>query len=59
MEIESLITNLQSSNQREVFMTESIDIQALNDKARAMRLEVLDVTTKVASGHVSSSYSAV
>jgi len=40
-------------------MTGSIDIQALNDKARAMRLEVLDITTKVASGHVSSSYSAV
>jgi transketolase len=40
-------------------MTGSIDIQALNNKARAMRLEVLDVTTKVASGHVSSSYSAV
>ena len=36
-----------------------IDVEQLNEKARAMRLEVLDVTTKVASGHVSSSYSSV
>jgi transketolase len=57
LEIESLTTNLPTKER--FFMTESIDIQALNDKARAMRLEVLDVTTKVASGHVSSSYSAV
>lgn len=39
-----------------IFIT---DPQALKEKARQLRLEVLDVTTKVASGHVSSSYSAV
>jgi transketolase len=35
------------------------DPHALQEKARQLRLEVLEVTTKVASGHVSSSYSAV
>jgi transketolase len=35
------------------------DMQALKDLARDLRLEVLDVTTQVASGHVSSSYSCV
>ena len=35
------------------------DPLALQKKAREFRLEVLDVTTKVGSGHVSSSYSAV
>jgi transketolase len=35
------------------------DPQALKEKARELRLEVLEVTTKVGSGHVSSSYSAV
>ena len=35
------------------------DPQALKEKARQLRLEVLDVTTKVGSGHVSSSYSSV
>lgn len=40
-------------------MTQTQDLQALKQKARELRLEVLDVTTKVASGHVSSSYSSV
>jgi len=35
------------------------DPQALKEKARQLRLEVLDVTTRVGSGHVSSSYSSV
>ena len=35
------------------------DPQALQEKARQLRLEVLEVTTNVASGHVSSSYSSV
>ena len=35
------------------------DPQALREKARELRLEVLEVTTKVGSGHVSSSYSSV
>jgi transketolase len=40
-------------------MSQILDVQALNDLARDLRLEVLDVTTRVASGHVSSSYSSV
>ncbi len=40
-------------------MSQALDLQALNEKARELRLEVLNVTTKVASGHVSSSYSSV
>ena len=40
-------------------MTQTPDLQALKDKAKELRLEVLDVTTQVASGHVSSSYSSV
>ena len=40
-------------------MTQTRDLQALKEKARELRLEVLDATTKVASGHVSSSYSSV
>ena len=40
-------------------MTQTQDLGALNKKAQELRLEVLDVTTKVASGHVSSSYSSV
>jgi len=40
-------------------MSQSLDLKALNEKARELRLEVLDITTKVASGHVSSSYSSV
>jgi transketolase len=35
------------------------DLQPLKEKARELRLEVLDITTSVASGHVSSSYSCV
>lgn len=34
-------------------------IQELSDLARELRLDVLDMTTKVGSGHVSSSYSCV
>jgi transketolase len=40
-------------------MPQERDLQVLNQKARELRLEVLDVTTNVASGHVSSSYSSV
>lgn len=40
-------------------MSQTLDLKTLNEKARELRLEVLDVTTKVASGHVSSSYSSV
>ena len=40
-------------------MTQTQDLQTLKEKARELRLEVLDITTKVASGHVSSSYSSV
>jgi len=36
-----------------------MDLTALKEKARALRLDVLDMTTKVSSGHVSSSYSCV
>jgi transketolase len=35
------------------------DLQALTEKATELRLEVLDMTTHAASGHVSSSYSCV
>jgi len=40
-------------------MVQTLDLQALKEEARSLRLEVLDMTTNVASGHVSSSYSAV
>ena len=40
-------------------MAGSRDLQALKEVARSLRLDVLDMTTKVASGHVSSSYSSV
>ena len=40
-------------------MSQILDVQALKDLARDLRIEVLDVTTEVASGHVSSSYSSV
>jgi transketolase len=40
-------------------MSQVLDVQVLNDLARDLRLEVLDITTQVASGHVSSSYSSV
>jgi transketolase len=40
-------------------MAKSRDLQALKEVARSLRLDVLEMTTKVASGHVSSSYSSV
>jgi len=40
-------------------MTIKVDIQTLKDKARSLRLDVLEATTHVQSGHVSSSYSSV
>jgi len=36
-----------------------MDIQRLKDKARSLRLDVLDMTTHARSGHPSSSFSAV
>jgi len=42
-----------------MYMSQTLNLKTLNEKARELRLEVLDVTTKVASGHVSSSYSSV
>jgi transketolase len=39
--------------------TLSLDIQALQETARSLRLDVLDMTTGAASGHPSSSFSAV
>jgi transketolase len=39
--------------------TQTLDIQALEEKARSLRLTVLDMTTKAGSGHPSSSFSAV
>ncbi|HUW10052.1 MAG TPA: transketolase, partial [Anaerolineae bacterium] len=40
-------------------MTKQPDLQALKELARDLRLDVLEMTTRVASGHVSSSYSCV
>lgn len=40
-------------------MSQTPDIHSLKEMARDLRLEVLDITTRVASGHVSSSYSCV
>jgi transketolase len=37
----------------------SVDLASLRELARNLRLDVLEMTTRVASGHVSSSYSAV
>ena len=37
----------------------SLDLVALRELARDLRLDILEMTTRVASGHVSSSYSAV
>jgi transketolase len=37
----------------------SVDLAALRELARDLRMDVLEMTTRVASGHVSSSYSAV
>ncbi len=39
--------------------TRTLDLQALEEKAQSLRLTVLDMTTKAASGHPSSSFSAV
>jgi transketolase len=38
--------------------TQPIDIQALREKARGFRLDILEMTTKAGSGHPSSSWSA-
>jgi transketolase len=37
----------------------SPDLKALNEKARSLRLDILDMTTRAASGHPSSSFSSV
>jgi len=39
--------------------TQTMDLQALTEKAQSLRLTVLDMTTKAGSGHPSSSFSAV
>ncbi len=39
--------------------TQAMDLQALREKARSLRLDILDMTTRAASGHPSSSFSAV
>jgi transketolase len=36
-----------------------VDLQALKEKARSLRLDVLDITTHAGSGHPSSSFSSV
>jgi len=38
---------------------EAIDLNLLRDKARQLRLDILEMTTKAGSGHPSSSFSAV
>ena len=38
---------------------QTVDLQALREKACSLRLDVLDMTTRVASGHPSSSFSSV
>ena len=40
-------------------MPEILDTPALKERARQLRLDILEMTTKAGSGHVSSSYSAV
>jgi len=40
-------------------MSQSPDYQALKEKARSLRLDVLDMTTHAGSGHPSSSFSSV
>jgi len=37
----------------------NVDLEALKELARCLRLDILEMTTRVASGHVSSSYSSV
>jgi transketolase len=40
-------------------MSQTLDLQALKEKARSLRLDVLDMTTHAGSGHPSSSFSSV
>jgi transketolase len=40
-------------------LVQTIDLQALKEKARSLRLDVLDITTHARSGHPSSSFSSV
>ena len=40
-------------------LAQGMDLRALREKARSLRLDILDMTTRVASGHPSSSFSAV
>ena len=40
-------------------LAQKVDVQALNETARNLRLDVLDMTTRAASGHPSSSFSSV
>jgi transketolase len=40
-------------------LVQTIDLQALKEKARSLRLDVLDITTRAGSGHPSSSFSSV
>jgi len=40
-------------------LTQTVDLKALKEKARSLRLDVLDMTTTAASGHPSSSFSSV
>jgi transketolase len=39
-------------------MPETLDLDALREKAREIRLDILDMTTRAGSGHPSSSFSA-
>jgi len=41
------------------YQEEAIDLNLLKDKARQLRLDILEMTTKAGSGHPSSSFSAV
>jgi transketolase len=40
-------------------LIQTVDLQALKEKARSLRLDVLDITTHARSGHPSSSFSSV
>jgi transketolase len=40
-------------------MSQTLDLPALKEKARSLRLDVLDMTTHAGSGHPSSSFSSV
>ncbi|MFB0546761.1 MAG: transketolase, partial [Anaerolineae bacterium] len=39
--------------------TQTMDLQALKEMARTLRLDILDMTTHARSGHPSSSFSSV